>query len=403
MNRHPTAGTDRVFMITCVSDVACGGGNHIFNLATGIHRRGYDVHVICFEAGSLLNALRNAEVPTLLCAVRGKFDLRGWRLLRQLLHTERPSIVHSHGERGTFMASWAARTAGIPMRIATVHRSIPQTSSWKWPVRQLYTLVETLTLRLATTGIVAVSEALRADLIKRGACAPGKIVAIPNGIRMLETSHIADLRQNAGSLRRRLELPDDAYVVGTVGRLAREKGLEYAIEAMATVLRQVPNAVLIIVGDGPYRDALVAQVRALRLESSVRFVGHQMDVDPWLALFDLFVLPTPWEAFGLALIEAMRFSIPVIATNRAGPAEIIENQQSGILVAPGDPGALARAIIEVSQDPERAAQIGRTSFHRVQQFYSVDKMVEATLALYNEQNAKHLTPSEAAMELRELD
>ncbi len=403
MNRDPTAGTDRVFMVTCVSDVNCGGGNHIFNLATGVQQRGCDVHVVCFEAGSLLNALRSAGVPTLLSPIRGKTDLHGWRNLRQLLHTERPSIVHSHGERGTFMASWAARAAGIPVRVATVHRSVPQTGSWTWPVRQLYAILETLTLRMATTGVVAVSEALRADLIKRGAGVPGKIVAIPNGTRMLESSHIAGLRQKSGSLRHGLELPDDAFVVGTVGRLAREKGFQYAIEAIAAVLKEAPNAVLIIVGDGPYRDALVAQVRARRLESSVRFVGHQMDVDPWLALFNLFVLPTPWEAFGLALIEAMRFSISVIATNRAGPAEIIENQQSGVLVAPGDSDALARAIIELSQDPERAAQVGRSGFDRVQQFYSVDKMVKATLALYEEQNAKHVAPSDMAMTLREPD
>jgi glycosyltransferase involved in cell wall biosynthesis len=389
MSRHPAVDADRLFMVTCVSDVNCGGGNHIFNLTTGLQKLGCDVHVICFEAGSLMNALRDAGVPTLLSPIRGKSDLHGWGKLRQLLQIERPFIVHSHGERGTFMATWAARTVGIPVRIATVHRSIPQTGSWTWPLRRLYTLAETCTLRVATTGVVTVSESLRSDLIRRGAGVSGRIVAIPNGTRMLESSCIADLRQQSKALRRGLALADDAYVIGTVGRLAREKGLEYAIEAMAAVLERVPHAVLIIVGDGPRRDTLVAQVKAMRLEASVRFVGHQTDVDRWLALFDLFVLSTPWEAFGLALIEAMRFSIPVIATNRAGPAEIIENQQSGILVAPGDSGALARAIIVLSKDPERAARIGRSGFDRVQQFYSVDKMVEATLALYDEQRARH--------------
>jgi glycosyltransferase involved in cell wall biosynthesis len=204
---------------------------------------------------------------------------------------------------------------------------------------------------------------------------------------MLEPGSIAKFRQQSTELRHSLDLAEDAYVIGTVGRVAKEKGFQYAIEAMTTVLKYVPGARLVIVGDGPHRDALVAQARALHLETRVRFAGHQTDVNPWLALFDLFVLPTPWEAFGLVLLEAMRFSIPVIATDCAGPTEIIQDQQSGILVPPRDSAVLARAIIELSQDPERSRRIGSSGLQTVEQCYSVDKMVEATLAFYDEQRA----------------
>ncbi len=388
MNRDPTAGTDRVFMVTCVSDVNCGGGNHIFNLATGVQQRGCDVHVVCFEAGSLLNELRDADVPTRLCPILRKSDWQGWIGLRQLLRTERPLVVHSHGERGTVMASWAARSAGIPAIIATIHRSVPQTVSWSWPSRRIYTLIEDWTLRMATTGTIAVSESLRSVLVQQRAHRPDRIVAIPNGTQLLEPSSIAVYREQSTELRCDLGLAEDAYVIGTVGRLAKEKGFQYAIEAMATVLKYVPGARLVIVGDGPHRDALAAQAQALHLSSFVRFVGHQTDVNRWLALFDLFVLPTPWEAFGLVLLEAMCFSIPVIAAGSAGPAEIIQDQKSGILVTPRDTDALARVILELSDDPKRSREIGRQGFHTVRLRYSVDKMVEATLAFYDQQRAK---------------
>jgi len=393
MNHHRAAETDQVFMVASVSDLHCGGGNHIFNLATGIFQRGWDVHVVCFEAGSLSRGLREAGIAVHICPIRRKSDWRGWMDLRRLLQAERPSIVHSHGERGTFMASWAARTVGIPVIIATVHRSVPQTASWSWPLRQLYTFTEDWTLHLATTAIIAVSESLRSELTQKRDHSPEKIAAIPNATQMLEPSSIATFREQSTELRHSLGLAEDNYVIGTVGRVAKEKGFQHVIEAMTTVLGHVPHARLVIVGDGPHRDALVAQARALHLETRVRFAGHQTDVNPWLASFDLFVLPTPWEAFGIALLEAMRFSIPVIATDCAGPAEIIQDQQSGILVPPRDSVALARAIIELSEDPGRSRRMGRRGFQTVKRCYSVERMVEATLAFYDEQRAMCQVPS----------
>jgi glycosyltransferase involved in cell wall biosynthesis len=382
MKYCPATETSKVFLVTSVSDIDCGGGNHIFNLATGLLQQGSNVHAVCFDPGSLSGELRRADIPLHLCPIRRKSDWRGWMNLRQLLRAQRPAIVHSHGERSTFMAGWAAKTENIPSHIATIHRSLPHTVSWPWPHRWLYTMLENLSLRLATTAIIAVSESLRMSLIEERGQDPGKITAIPNGTHMLATDDIAEFRHQAIELRRSLAIADAAYVIGSVGRVEQEKGHQYLIQALPAVLEHVPKACVVVVGDGQYRQHLASLVEALNVEAHVRLVGHQNDVNPWFALFDLFVLPTPWEAFGLAILEAMRFSIPVIATDCAGPAEIIENRVSGILVPPADAVTLAQAITALGRDPELSRLIGRRGFETVQRRYSIQRMVQATVALY---------------------
>lgn len=375
----------KIFVITAISDSATGGGSHLVNLVEGLHARGCNITVVCLLSGTLLNDLQQKGIPTQLNLIRGKFDLAGIKKLWALLRLERPAIVHSHGERGMVIANWVAKLAGVPVLITTIHRSITQITYWSWLLRYGYRAVEDLTLRYATTIIVAVSEAMRTILVQNRNHRPQKVVTIYNGVQLLTPESIAASRQAAKTLRCVLNLSDDVYIIGSVGRLDSEKGHITLVQAMPMIIEQVPKACLVLVGDGPELQFLTEMAVSYGVEDRVKFVGHQVDINPWLGLFDLFVLPSLTEAFGLAVAEAMTFSLPVIASEIEGLREIVIHQQSGVLVPPQNPAALALAVRELFQNPQRACQLGKQGYQVVVQKFSIEQMIDQTLWLYESQ------------------
>lgn len=379
----------KILIITSVADVSTGGGNHLINLVRGIYNCGWNITVVCLNRGSLFDTLQNEGIPVYLNLIQGKLDWRGLVRLRQLLQIKQPTIIHSHGERAMVLANWAARSVGTPFIITTIHRSILRTQIWSRLRRQIYALIEDFTLRHATTAIITVSESLQADLTQQRRHALDKVVTIHNGTHILAQETITSLRHEAIELRHKLYLNKNAYIIGSIGRIIYEKGYQYLIEALPTILALNPTVYVVVVGDGPDLNALERLAESKGVADRVKFVGHQADVYPWLALFDLFVLAAPWEPFGLVIIEAMKFAIPVIAVNSAGPAEIISHRRDGILVPPEDPVTLGQAIIEMSQNSELARKIGERGFVIATERFSTEKMIEQTLALYETLLSKH--------------
>lgn len=373
----------QLLTITSVVDASSGGGRHVLSLLTGLRRDGRDVAAILFQEGSLADRLRQAGVAVHVCRIRGQFDWVGAACLRSLVKELRPSLVHTHGERAAFAGNWVAKSLRVPNIVSTIHRSIPRTVSWRAPQRRLYTWLEDLSLRRATTAIIAVSEAMRAELVRRGHDAH-KITVIYHGVQSPSWDGVMRSKRDALELRARLELSQDAFVVGSVGRLTKEKGYQQLVVAMARVRCEVPTSVLVLVGDGPERTALEGQCRASGVADAVRFVGRQSPVDPWLASFDAFVLPTQWDSFGLALVEAMGLGIPVIATDAGGPAEIVEHGVSGLLVPPGDAEALAGAILYLREHRDLAQRMGACGRKVVCTRFTEDEMVSRTGALFAE-------------------
>jgi len=371
-----------IFIVTAVSEIATGGGKHLFSLAQGIHNRGRDICVVCLQPGTFHNALRSEGVPALLNPVHGKIDLRGFLSARNLFQENMPRIVHSHGERGMFIANWVSKSLSISSVITTIHRSITHTG-WPWLKKLAFQVIEDFTLRYATTEIIAVSDSMKEELVQVRNHNPQKVKVIHNGIPIPTSKEIAKARQKASNLRQELGFDQSTYIVGSVGRLVREKGYPHLIEAISIISESNSNVGLILVGDGPEYDVLQKLSLSLGIADHVRAVGHHMNINEWLATFDLFVLPSIWESFGMAIAEAMTFAIPVISTEVAGPTELIHDHYSGILVPPSDPIALAQAIVYMQENPARAQQIGETGQAMVSQHFSVDTMVEKVLKVYD--------------------
>jgi glycosyltransferase involved in cell wall biosynthesis len=169
-------------------------------------------------------------------------------------------------------------------------------------------------------------------------------------------------------------------VIGTVGRLTTEKGIEDLVRALA----QVPNAFLVVVGDGPQRDALSGLARDLGVADRLQITGWSAQAASWIRRFDVFALPSHLEGFPLVVVEAMLAGKPVVATDVGSVSEAVVEGETGLLVPPGSPTALADALNRLIADPAEAARLGAHARERAVRHYSADVMAEQFSSLYRE-------------------
>jgi glycosyltransferase involved in cell wall biosynthesis len=297
------------------------------------------------------------------------------RLIR-FLRRERYQIVHTHTSKGGFVGRLAARLAGVPVIVHTVHGFAFHESS---PVsmRRFYSALE----RLASgwcDRIVSVSEFHRTWGIELGMCHPRQIVAIPNGI--------ADVRRNrqAGlaELRREMGAGHGDLVILSMARLAPDKGLEYLIEAATTLSQARQRIQIVIAGDGTERGRLEQLASDLGVTQRVRFLGFRKDVGDLLAASDLVVLPSLREGLSIALLEAMAAGKPIIATNIGSQREVASHADMARLVPTADARALSEAIVRLAGDEALMARLGRTARAVYQSRYTESRMLHSYQQLY---------------------
>jgi glycosyltransferase involved in cell wall biosynthesis len=181
--------------------------------------------------------------------------------------------------------------------------------------------------------------------------------------------------------RRALGVPQDAFVVGTVGRLDPVKNIPSLLRAFALLAREYPGARLVIVGDGPDRGALQAEVDSLGLGDTVVFTGYRSDVRAIMPAFDLYANTSTYEGVSLTILEAMASALPVVATNVGGNPEVVVDHETGRLVA-GHDKAIAGALLELAGDPNQRHAMGNAGRWRVKRHFSIDRMVQQYAGVY---------------------
>jgi len=289
--------------------------------------------------------------------------------LIHLIRRQGIDIVHANGTFSFIACCFAAKLCRVPV-IWWVHNTgLARNGVFLIPF-----------IRLADK-IVAVTEAIRREFVGLVRGADSKISTIYNGL---------DLRRFGNVTRREdklqeLGLLQGSPIIGTVSRLAPEKGLTYFIDAAARVLSAVPQARFLIVGDGPIRRELEVEVSRKSLEDRVTFTGFRGDVLDIISTMDIFVLSAvSREALSMAVLEAMALRKPIVATDIGGNRELVVDGENGFLVPPGDAESLARAIITLSRDEEKRMAMGQIGRRRVEQFFRIEDMVERNLQLYRE-------------------
>ena len=301
-------------------------------------------------------------------APRNEIDLAAaWRLSR-VLKQLRPDIIHAHDPHGVAMAATALSIASptpepplvasrrIEFRIA--HNSF---SRWKYD-------------RVAC--FIAISEAVRERLIADG-IPRQKTTVVHEGVDVERIVRLPTANVHAA-----LFLPTHAPVVGNIGALVAQKGQQHLVDAAAIVIRAVPDARFVILGEGELRPSLEEQIKRKHLERHVFLAGFRPDVLELLKGIDLFALSSLQEGLCTSLVDAMAASKAAVATRVGGVPEVVAERETGLLVPPRDHEALADGIIALLKDNARRTSMGEAGLKRARKLFTVDHMVEGTMATY---------------------
>ncbi len=314
---------------------------------------------------------RASEGPDLVpLAPINEADLAAaWKLSR-LVRQWRPAIVHAHDPHAVAMASLGLsfgapvpRPKIVASRRVDFHLQGNAFSQWKY--RQV-------------DGFIAASGAIRDILVHDGIPA-GRIVVVHDGIDVEKIAH----RQSA-DLHAEYWLPHGVPVVVNVGALVAHKGQKFLIEAMPAVLRAVPDAHLVIFGEGELRGALERQIKHLSLEKHVLLPGFREDVLSLMKSADLFVMSSITEGLGSAVLDAMAMGLAVVGTRAGGIPEAVVPGETGELVEPGEPKALAAAMVKLLKDVALRRAYGEAGQQRVARQFDVAHLVDGTLSAYQQ-------------------
>jgi L-malate glycosyltransferase len=344
-----------------------GGQNQALLTVLGLRAIGHRAVLVAHPQGELRR--RASEGPDLIpLAPHSELDLAAaWRLTR-VIRDVRPTIVHAHDPHGVAMASLAlSYQAFDPAPILIASRRVDfhlKTNAFsRWKYRQV-------------RAFVCASDAIRQMLIDQGV-EPERAITVHEGI---DLDHVA--AAPAASVHATFWLPHNAPLVGSIGALVAHKGHRHLVDAAAQVVRDVPDARFVILGEGDLRVALERQIADLGLEKHVFLGGFRPDVLSLLKGFDLFVMPSVTEGLGTSLLDAMACAKPIVASRVGGIPEVVEHGVTGLLVPPKDPDLLAEAIGRLLEDRPRAEAYGAAGVDRVRERFTVERMVEQTLAVY---------------------
>ncbi len=272
-------------------------------------------------------------------------------------------IVHTHTAKAGVLGRIAARMAGVPVVVHTVH-------GWEFQAAEhgrlsrLYLELERW-LAAWSQALVVVADFDRREGLEAGVGRPGQYALIRSGI---EVEEFRDVTLTRAEARSRVGVPADAFVVGQVGRLTRQKAPLDLLGAFEPLARARAEARLVFLGDGPLRPALEAAARRVGLEERVHILGMRRDVPQVLRAFDVLALASRWEGLPRVLPQAMAAGLPIVATRVAGAPEAVADGENGWLVAPGDLDAFAKRLIQLAGDPDLARRMGEAGRARVDEF-----------------------------------
>jgi glycosyltransferase involved in cell wall biosynthesis len=301
-------------------------------------------------------------------------DLLGLFELIALIRHERPDIVHVNSSKAGVLGRLAAVLAGTPITVFTVHGWAFK--AYSGPAAALYRWADRLMAR-ATMVTICVTETERAAGLAARTCDAARTAVIPNAI-------------DTGAVPRSQVTGEPPRII-MVGRLAWPKDPLTLVRALALLPDQPFSALL--VGDGPDRPVIEAEIRSLGLTSKVELTGARDDVADLLAGSDLFVLSSRSEGGPIAVLEAMAAGLPVVASDVGGIPELVEDAVTGLLVPAGDPGALAAALGRLLAEPRLRRELGTAGRRRARERFDVSAQRSAHLELYARELARHGAPA----------
>lgn len=356
----------RVRLLHLVLNLDVGGLERVLvNHVRSADRKRFDVGVLCLgEPGRLAGEVEALGVPVYALGVHGRGIGRGVRRLVRELRRLKPDVLHTHNLAAHLLGATAARIARVPVIVHTKHGRY-DTSVWR----------RALGVRIASalsSAVVSVSEDSAREAVSSEGVSARKIRVIHNGVDVAAITP-GDRFSRAPGTR-----------AVSVGRLAQVKDYPTLLRAARKVVDALPSFHLELVGDGPERAALERLRSELSLEGQVTFLGERHDVLERLRAADLFALSSTSEGLSLGLLEALAAGLPIVATRVGGNAEIVTDGETGCLVPPSDPSALAEALLACLTNPPRMSAMARAARRSAEERFDLARVVATCESLYLE-------------------
>jgi len=363
----------RICVCHLITELAPAGAERIVcELARRLDRDRFEVVVAGLRGGAAGDRLARDGIETHVIGVRGKWDVLKLSRLVRLLRRRRVDILHTHLFHADLAGRAAAWLAGVPHVVHTIHTAEARFRPWQFAFARL--------AAGRCDRLIAVSRTVGRYHARKSGLPLAGYAVIPNGVDLKE--YCRDERRRR-ELRERLGLSSGTVVAAFVGRLAEEKGVDVLLAAMRLLADRASGIHLIVAGDGPKR-AIVERFLAARAGAAITFLGFTDDVRAVLSAADMLVMPSRWEGFPLTVAEAMAAGLPVVATGAGGLADVVLDGQTGLLIEKEDPPSLADAMTKLAQNAELRLRLGAAGRKRVEDHFTIDRLVGAYEGLYVE-------------------
>jgi glycosyltransferase involved in cell wall biosynthesis len=301
---------------------------------------------------------------------RSRAAVWDWAPLLSLLRAESIDVLHSHQFGSNFWASMLGRMAGTPVVIAHEH-------NWSFEGQLVRRFLDRHVIAARANAFLAVSRETRRGMIELEGIDPERVRFVSLGIATPTATPGADVRAELG-------IADQVPVIGTACTLRPEKALDVLVRAAAALLDDFPDLRLLIAGEGPDRGRIEALIGQLGLGETVTLLGGRGDIPDFLQALDVAVCSSDWEGSPLSVMEYMEAELPVVATRVGGIPDMITDGVEGVLVPPGQPEAIARAVADLLRDPDAAAEMGRRGQRRRREEFDLDVTARRIGDLYEE-------------------
>jgi glycosyltransferase involved in cell wall biosynthesis len=368
----------KILMVITTLDTG-GAEKHLLDLCRGLIEKGMEIELAYLKGeGSLAPDFEGIGVRTGKIALESPGDIiRAVRTLARRIREGGYAVVHSHLLKADLVSALAAALSAPRALIASKH------NDERALLNPLFSFVHGL-ISERTDAVIVLSDHVGRFIARHGRVGRRKIIPIYYG---LDSEAFRARARDNDRVRKDLGLEVGVPVMTMVARFAPQKDHAGLIEAARLLKDEGRPFRLLLVGDDPFgnhRRKAEELCEALHMGDRVTFTGIRRDVPAILSLTDLFVMPSFWEGLGLVFLEAMAFSLPVVASRVSGVPEIVSHGKTGLLVPPGDPEALKSALAELLDDPTLAARLGHAGRQRLESNFTIDRMVVATAGVYED-------------------
>ena len=374
----------KIKLLLAITQAEFGGAQkYVYSLATNLDRERYEVTVLCGEKGLLIDRLKSVNIdfivlPELKREINPFYDVKAFVKLIKILQNHKPDIVHTNSSKVGFLGRLAAKLSGVPAVIFTAHGFVFHEPMSR--IKKIFYWAMEWIAGFFSDKIIVVSRRDWDSAIRKHIGKTAKIEIIYHGLDPDELESLSNKELSPGDIC----IPDSSFIVGTVANFYPTKGLKYLVEAADVVVKNRQDICFVLVGDGILRKDIEESISRRGLARYFLLLGYRQDVPSLFQMFDLFILPSVKEGFPWVILEAMAAKKTIVATDVGGIPDMMTHGREGILVPPKNSSALADGILYMMTNPRLAKEMGEAARKRVENEFTLEKMLQKTERLYEE-------------------